>query len=67
MILDPFTVSPNAPITDALELMKTFRISGVPVTVKGKRRRVGNSVGFTKQRKKAIVKLRLGDTIDIGY
>ena len=36
-------------------------------TVRGKRRRVRKSVGFTKKRKKAIVKLRIGDTIDIGY
>lgn len=36
MILDPITISPDAPISDALELMKIYRISGVPVTVKGK-------------------------------
>jgi IMP dehydrogenase len=36
MILDPVTVSPDAPITDALELMQNYRISGVPVTVGGK-------------------------------
>ena len=37
------------------------------VTVKGKRRRVRMTVGTTKTRKKAIVRLRPGDTIDIGY
>ncbi len=36
MILDPFTVGPDDKILDALKLMETFRISGVPVTVKGK-------------------------------
>ena len=36
MIIDPITVSPDAPISDALDLMKTYRISGVPVTVDGK-------------------------------
>ncbi|MCK5558043.1 MAG: IMP dehydrogenase [Candidatus Hydrogenedentes bacterium] len=36
MIIDPITISPNAPLSEALELMETFRISGVPVTVKGK-------------------------------
>jgi IMP dehydrogenase len=36
MIIDPITVSPDAPISDALDLMKTYRISGVPVTVEGK-------------------------------
>jgi IMP dehydrogenase len=36
MIIDPVTISPDAPLSDALEMMKNFRISGVPVTVKGK-------------------------------
>lgn len=35
--------------------------------VRGKRRRSRLHVGFTRQWKKAIVKLRAGDTIDIGY
>jgi IMP dehydrogenase len=32
MIIDPITISPDARISDALELMKKYRISGVPVT-----------------------------------
>ncbi len=32
MIIDPITVAPDARISDALELMKKYRISGVPVT-----------------------------------
>jgi IMP dehydrogenase len=36
MIIDPITVSPDAKISEALDLMKNFKISGVPVTVKGK-------------------------------
>jgi len=36
MIVDPVTVSPNSRIADALEIMEKFRISGVPVTTKGK-------------------------------
>jgi IMP dehydrogenase len=32
MIIDPITISPEARIADALELMKKYRISGVPVT-----------------------------------
>ncbi len=36
MIVDPITISPGAPISDALELMRRFRISGVPVTENGK-------------------------------
>ncbi len=34
MIIDPITVEPNVKIGKAFELMKTFKISGVPVTVK---------------------------------
>ena len=36
MIVDPVTVSPDAPVSDALALMAKFRISGVPVTDHGK-------------------------------
>ncbi|RMG03119.1 MAG: IMP dehydrogenase [Nitrospirae bacterium] len=36
MIIDPITISPDAPISDALKIMERYRISGVPVTVKGK-------------------------------
>src|SRR6188768_61556 len=32
MIVDPVTIRPDQPITEALDLMKRFRISGVPVT-----------------------------------
>ena len=40
MIVDPVTIHPNRPISDALDLMKRFRISGVPV-VDEKNRLVG--------------------------
>src|SRR5258708_2029332 len=36
MIVDPITISPDRLISDALELMKRYRISGVPVTTNGK-------------------------------
>jgi IMP dehydrogenase len=36
MILDPITIPPDAPISQAMTLMERYRISGVPVTVKGK-------------------------------
>ena len=32
MIVDPVTISPDQPISDALEMMRRFKISGVPVT-----------------------------------
>jgi IMP dehydrogenase len=31
MIVDPVTISPNRPVSDALALMERYRISGVPV------------------------------------
>ncbi|MCK4283170.1 MAG: 50S ribosomal protein L23 [Candidatus Brocadiae bacterium] len=50
------------------ELFPGCRVVDVrTMSVKGKRRRVRFSVGTTRERKKAIVKLRPGDTIDIGY
>jgi len=36
MIVDPVTIDPERPISDALEVMRRFKISGVPVTKKGK-------------------------------
>src|SRR5215831_3291894 len=36
MIVDPVTVDPEQKIADALEVMKRYRISGVPVTKNGK-------------------------------
>lgn len=36
MIVDPITISPDRRISDALELMARYRISGVPVTVENK-------------------------------
>ncbi len=36
MIIDPITISPDAPVQEALNLMERFHISGVPVTENGK-------------------------------
>ena len=36
MIIDPVTLGPDALISDAMEVMRTYRISGVPITDKGK-------------------------------
>ncbi len=36
MIVDPITTAPDALISDALVLMERYKISGVPVTLKGK-------------------------------
>src|SRR5712671_3965080 len=36
MIVDPVTIPPDKKISDALEVMRRYRISGVPVTENGK-------------------------------
>lgn len=36
MIVDPITILQDAPISEALAMMKKYKISGVPVTEKGK-------------------------------
>lgn len=36
VIVDPFSLSPNNLLSDALELMSKYRISGVPITESGK-------------------------------
>src|SRR3990172_1976100 len=36
MIVDPITLPPERPIKEALEVMKKYSISGIPVTKKGK-------------------------------
>ncbi|RQD71007.1 MAG: IMP dehydrogenase [Tindallia sp. MSAO_Bac2] len=36
VIVDPFFLSPDHIVADALELMERYHISGVPITVKGK-------------------------------
>src|ERR1700743_706351 len=41
MIVDPVTIEPERPISDALEVMRRFKISGVPVTKNG---RLGGSL-----------------------
>src|SRR5258708_2415618 len=37
MIMDPITLSPEHKISDALELMRRYKISGVPVTKKDRK------------------------------
>src|SRR5271157_4503998 len=36
MIVDPVTMSPDARVSDALEIMRKYKISGVPITKNGK-------------------------------
>ena len=67
-----FRVDPRAnkdQIRNAIEeLFPGRRVAAVrTLWVKGKQRRVRFHVGRTSSWKKAIVKLRAGDSIDIGY
>jgi large subunit ribosomal protein L23 len=67
-----FEVDPRASKTQIRraieEMFPGRRVADVrTLVVKGKRRRVRWRVGTTKKWKKAIVRLRPGDTIDIGY
>ena len=48
MIVDPITLSPTARIYEALELMKKFSISGVPITEDGSKE--GRLVGILTNR-----------------
>ncbi|HLG93606.1 MAG TPA: IMP dehydrogenase, partial [candidate division Zixibacteria bacterium] len=36
MIVAPITLSPNRPVSHALEVMRRYSISGIPITEKGK-------------------------------
>jgi IMP dehydrogenase len=45
MIVDPVTMSPDAKVSDALEVMKKYKISGVPITLKN-----GKLVGILTNR-----------------
>src|SRR5271157_6523024 len=36
MIVDPVTMSPNDKVSDALEVMRKYKISGVPITEQGR-------------------------------
>jgi IMP dehydrogenase len=36
MIVDPVTMAPDAKVSDALEMMRRYKISGVPITKNGK-------------------------------
>ena len=64
-----FEVHPNATkpaIRQAIEQLFGVKVTGVWTSQqRGKTRRVGRSVGHRPNWKKAIVKLREGDTIEI--
>ncbi len=65
MILDPITTSEDAPISHAMSLMEKYRISGVPVTEKGKligiltNRDLRFETSFSKKVKQVMTKDKL--------
>jgi IMP dehydrogenase len=75
MIVDPVTVAPEQPLGEALEVMKRFRISGLPVTRAGKlvgiltnrdlrfEKRFDKTVGDVMTRER-LVTARPGITLD---
>jgi large subunit ribosomal protein L23 len=67
-----FEVDPHATKTDVKravqELFDQVEVQSVRTArIPGKERRVRWTTGKTKDRKKAMVRLRPGDTIDLGY
>lgn len=50
MVVNPLTIGPNATLQQALDLMKTNRISGIPVVEGGGNGRVGKLVGIITNR-----------------
>ena len=48
MIVNPITLSPTNSIAEALDLMKSYRISGVPITEDGSKE--GRLVGILTNR-----------------
>ena len=67
-----FEVDPEANKTDVKraveDIWEDVEVQDVRTSwIRGKERRVRWNVGRTKDRKKAMVRLRPGDNIDIGY
>jgi len=50
MVVNPLTIQPDATLADALDLMKSHRISGVPVVEGGGNGRAGRLVGILTNR-----------------
>ena len=50
MVVNPVTIQPGATLADALDLMKTYSISGIPVVEGGGNGRAGKLVGILTNR-----------------
>src|SRR4030042_372496 len=72
MILDPITIPPDAPISEAMSLMSKYRISGVPVTERGKliglitRKDIEKRKKYPNACKDNLGRLRVGAAIGTG-
>lgn len=67
MVLDPVTITPDASLGDALNLMKTYGISGIPVVKNGSRKLVGiltnRDVRFATDRKQLVKEIMTKDNL----
>ncbi|MEH6474913.1 MAG: IMP dehydrogenase [Sneathiella sp.] len=67
MVVDPLTISPDAPLSDALALMQLHNISGIPVTERGTRKLVGiltnRDVRFATDENQAVYELMTRDNL----
>lgn len=67
MVLDPVTITPDASLGDALNLMKTYGISGIPVVKSGSKKLVGiltnRDVRFATDRKQLVKEIMTKDNL----
>ncbi len=67
MVLDPVTINPNATLAEALNLMKHYGISGIPVVKDGSKKLVGiltnRDVRFATDRKQLVKEIMTKDNL----
>lgn len=67
MVVNPVTISPEAPLSEALHLMQINKISGIPVTEKKNGKLVGiltnRDVRFAKDQSQAVYELMTRDNL----
>lgn len=67
MVVNPVTISPEAPLSEALHLMQIHKISGIPVTEKKNGKLVGiltnRDVRFAKDQSQAVYELMTRDNL----
>ena len=67
MVVNPVTISPEAPLSEALHLMQIHKISGIPVTERKTGKLVGiltnRDVRFAKDQSQAVYELMTRDNL----